>query len=128
MTSTRRAQEGRTLMRKTPTLVHSSTTRKIRLANGISLDCHESGDPEGEPLILLHGVTDSHRAWRPFIEELPRGLHVFALSMRGHGDSDKPLEAYDASAFAGDLASFMDAVGLPRAHICAHSMGTWIAH
>jgi pimeloyl-ACP methyl ester carboxylesterase len=100
---------------------------KIRLANGISLDCRESGDSQGEPVILLHGVTDSHRAWRPFIEELPRGLHVYALSMRGHGDSDKPLESYDASAFAGDLAAFMDAVDLKRAHICAHSMGAWIA-
>jgi non-heme chloroperoxidase len=100
---------------------------KIRLPNGISLDCQESGDPQGEPIMLIHGVTDSNRAWRPFIEELPQGLHVYALSMRGHGDSDKPLESYDAAAFAGDLAAFMDAMDLKRAHICAHSMGTWIA-
>jgi non-heme chloroperoxidase len=107
--------------------IHSRINGKIRLSNGISLDCRESGDPQGEPLILIHGVTDSHRAWRPFIEELPKNLRVFALSMRGHGDSDKPLESYDAPAFAGDLAAFMDAVGLQRAHICGHSMGTWIA-
>jgi pimeloyl-ACP methyl ester carboxylesterase len=117
-------------LKKPTASIHRIPSRingKIRLPNGISLDCRESGDLQGEPVILLHGVTDSHHAWRPFIEELPKGLHVYALSMRGHGDSDKPLESYDASAFAGDLAAFMDAVDLKRAHICAHSMGTWIA-
>ena len=106
--------------------IASKINGKIRLPNGISLDCRESGDSQGEPVILLHGVTDSHHAWRPFVEELPKGLHVYALSMRGHGDSDKPLESYDAAALAGDLAAFMDAVDLTRVHICAHSMGTWL--
>jgi non-heme chloroperoxidase len=99
----------------------------VRLANGLHIDVRESGDPAGIPLILMHGVSDTHLSWRPFAAELPANIRAIAITQRGHGASSKPQEGYDASAFAGDLAAFMDAMKLSAAHICAHSMSTWIA-
>ena len=99
----------------------------IRLTNGLDLQYRESGDPRGEPIILLHGVTDSLRCWKPFTDVLPRAFRAIAVSQRGHGDSSKPQGDYGSAAFAGDLAALMDALGVRRAHIIAHSMSTWIA-
>lgn len=98
-----------------------------RLPNGVILQYRETGERSGIPLILLHGVTDSLRAWKPFTDALPSPFRVFAISQRGHGDSTKPSGGYDSAAFSADLAAFMDVVGLGSAHIVAHSMSTWIA-
>jgi non-heme chloroperoxidase len=99
----------------------------IRLTNGLDLQYRESGDPRGQPVILLHGVTDSLRCWKPFTDVLPRAFRAIAVTQRGHGDSSKPKGDYGSAAFAGDLAALMDALGIGRAHIVAHSMSTWIA-
>lgn len=113
--------------RKRPMCLINNPTQTIRLANGLDLQIRESGDPRGPAVILLHGVTDSLHAWRPFTDALPRALRVIAVTQRGHGDSAKPEGDYSPAAFAGDLAALMDALGLERAHIVGHSMGTWIA-
>jgi pimeloyl-ACP methyl ester carboxylesterase len=107
--------------------VITNPVETIRLTNGLELQYRESGDPRGQPVILLHGVTDSLRCWKPFTDVLPRAYRAIAVSQRGHGDSSKPKGDYGSAAFAGDLAALMDALGIRRAHIVAHSMSTWIA-
>ena len=107
--------------------VITNPVETIRLTNGLDLQYRESGDPRGQPVILLHGVTDSLRCWKPFTDVLPRAFRAIALSQRGHGDSSKPRGDYGSAAFAGDLAALMDGLGIQRAHIVAHSMSTWIA-
>jgi non-heme chloroperoxidase len=58
---------------------------------------------------------------------LPRSVHAFALSQRGHGDSERPMAGYDPRDFADDLAAFMDALEIGPAVITGHSMGTAVA-
>jgi non-heme chloroperoxidase len=96
------------------------------LSSGVRLAYVEQGPRDGMPVLLLHGLSDSHRSYdllRPF---LPGRWHVFAPTMRGHGLSDKPESGYAMRDFAGDLAVFMDAVGIERAVIVGHSMGSAI--
>lgn len=107
--------------------VTANPVETIRLTNGLDLQYRESGDPRGQPVILLHGVTDSLRCWKPFSDALPRAFRAIAVSQRGHGDSSKPKGDYGSAAFSGDLAALMDALGIGRAQIVAHSMSTWIA-
>lgn len=107
--------------------VTANPVETIRLTNGLDLQYRESGDPRGRPVILLHGVTDSLRCWKPFMDALPRAFRAIAVSQRGHGDSSKPKGDYGSAAFAGDLAALMDALDIRHAHIVAHSMSTWIA-
>ena len=42
------------------------------------------------PLILLHATGFLARLWQPVAEKLTTRFDVYALDMRGHGDSDKP--------------------------------------
>jgi pimeloyl-ACP methyl ester carboxylesterase len=85
------------------------------------------GPEDGVPLVLLHGVTDSWRSFEPLLRQLPPSRRVLALSQRGHGDTSRPASGYRYEDFAEDLAAFLDALGLPRAVIAGHSMGSVVA-
>jgi pimeloyl-ACP methyl ester carboxylesterase/tetratricopeptide (TPR) repeat protein len=103
------------------------SARRVELADGTRLMYVEHGDADSVPVILLHGYTDSWRSWERILPHLPRSLRVFAATQRGHGESDKPEGSYDSSVLAGDVAAFMDAVGLDRAVLVGHSMGSTVA-
>jgi pimeloyl-ACP methyl ester carboxylesterase len=95
------------------------------LASGLALHYGERG---GVPLILLHGYSDSWRSCVPLLDALPRSIRAVAPSQRGHGDTGKPVGRYDAGALARDVADLMDRLGIMRAVIAGHSMGSVVAH
>ena len=101
--------------------------RSVTLSTGVTLQYGEQGDPAGEPVLLLHGVTDSWHSFEPMLSFLPSNLRVFAVTQRGHGDSGKPDDGYGMRDFAEDVAAFMDAVGLKTAVIAGSSMGSSVA-
>jgi pimeloyl-ACP methyl ester carboxylesterase len=101
--------------------------KSIELPNRVNLSYVEQGDPRGLPLILLHGITDSWLSFEPVLPHLPASIRAFAVSQRGHGDSDRPAAGYLPSDFAADIAALMDAFKLERAVIAGHSMGSRIA-
>lgn len=63
--------------------------QSVYLPNGIDLAYVELGDPQGEPLLLLHGFTDTSRSWTELAPHLER-YRVLIPDLRGHGASDKP--------------------------------------
>ena len=97
------------------------------LANGLRLSYAEKGTNHGTPLILLHGIADSWRIFEPLLAELPESVHVYALSQRGHGDSDRPATGYRTSDFVEDLLLFMDALHIPKAIVVGASSGGFAA-
>jgi non-heme chloroperoxidase len=99
----------------------------IKLKTGVNLQFVEQGDPQGTPVVLLHGFTDSWHSYELVLPYLPASVHAFALTQRGHGDSDKPLNGYDPKDFAADVAAFLEARKLKAAVIVGHSMGSVIA-
>lgn len=101
--------------------------RSIELATGVRLDYVEQGDAEGTPMVMLHGLSDSWRSYEPLLPHLPSSIHAFAITQRGHGDSDRPDAGYAVDDLAADVIAFMDAVGLPSAIVVGHSMGTIVA-
>jgi pimeloyl-ACP methyl ester carboxylesterase len=102
------------------------TIKSIALSNRVKLQYVEQGDSAGVPAILLHGITDSWHSFEPVLPHLPASIRAFALSQRGHGDSDRPTTGYHPRDFAADVAAFMDALKLERAVIAGHSMGSHI--
>ncbi|HKQ99343.1 MAG TPA: alpha/beta fold hydrolase [Pyrinomonadaceae bacterium] len=98
-----------------------------RLTTGVRLRYAEQGDASGQPVIMLHGVTDSSVSFTPVLPLLSAKYHVYVLDLRGHGDSDRPASGYALTDFAADVLAFMDAKGLKRATIVGHSMGSFIA-
>ena len=100
---------------------------ELTLRSGPTLTYVAQGDPDGIPIILLHGYTDSWRSYEPLLPHLPPSLRVYAITQRGHGTSAKPEDGYQPEDFARDVAAFMDAVGIGRAVVVGHSMGSIVA-
>src|ERR687894_955148 len=98
-----------------------------QLATGVRLHYAERGDPTGEAIIFLHGYTDSWFSFSRVLPLLSPSYHAFALSERGHGDSDKPECCYTLDDFAADIDAFMDAVGIEEATIVGASGGSFMA-
>lgn len=104
----------------------SSLKKEVRLPSGLRMAYVELGDPQGEPLLLLHGYTDSSRTWSLIVPYLG-DYRLLIPDQRGHGASDAPACCYAMSVFADDARLFMDAMGIQRAAIAGHSMGSMVA-
>ena len=100
--------------------------KKVRLANGLTLAYVELGNPDGEPLLLLHGYTDSSRTWS-LVAPYLGNYRLLMPDQRGHGASDAPECCYSISQYAHDARLFLDAMGAKRAHVVGHSMGSMVA-
>ena len=93
---------------------------------GVHLDVVEHGDPDGIPVVLLHGLSDSRHSWDLALPHLPRSVRAIAVSQRGHGDSARP-GSYRVRDFSADVLALLDSLGIERAVIAGHSMGSTIA-
>src|SRR5919106_1437036 len=98
-----------------------------QLATGVRLHYAERGDREGEAIIFLHGYSDSWFSFSRVLPLLSPEYHAFALTQRGHGDSDKPECCYTPDDFAADVDAFMDAVGIEEATLVGASTGALFA-
>ena len=99
----------------------------VRVSTGIRLNYAEQGGGAAEPIVLLHGLSDSWFSFSRVLPLLSAQRRVYALDLRGHGGSDKPKVGYGMSDLAADVIAFMDAKGIERATILGHSMGSFVA-
>jgi len=76
----------------------------------------------GQPVILVHGITESSRTWDPIVDRLSSNHEVITLDLRGHGDSPR-AETYDLGSLAGDIVAVATATGLERPRVVGHSLG-----
>lgn len=100
--------------------------KTIKLPNGLSLAYVEMGNSDGKPTLLIHGYTDNSRSWSlmaPFL----RDRRLIAIDLRGHGKSDAPPCCYAYSDLADDAALFLDAIGVAKADVIGHSLGSLAA-
>ncbi|MCS6965127.1 MAG: alpha/beta hydrolase [Thermoflexus sp.] len=99
-------------------------TRKIPLRDGLVLAVTQAGDPERPPLLLLHNACSTFRAtWGRALGPLATRFHVIGPDLRGHGGSTNPEGRLDLREMADDLATLMDRIGVPDAHVMAFSGG-----
>ncbi|MEU6843822.1 alpha/beta hydrolase [Streptomyces sp. NPDC046716] len=99
--------------------------RTVRVS-GISLSYEVSGPPDAVPLLLLHGLGEGAADWAQVAPEFARDHRVYALDLRGHGQSDWP-DRYSLELMRDDVTAFLDALGLDRVRVVAHSMGGVVA-
>jgi pimeloyl-ACP methyl ester carboxylesterase len=103
-----------------------SLKKQVRLPNGLSMSYVELGDPKGEPLLLLHGYTDSSRSWSLVAPHLAR-YRLLIPDQRGHGGTDAPSCCYSTSQFADDARLLLEALGVKQTAIAGHSLGSLVA-
>ena len=81
---------------------------------------------DGEPLVLLNGLTRPLESWGPFVQALS-GRTVVRFDLPGVGGSPTPLVPLPISMLARIAASVLDAVGLDRADVLGFSLGGAVA-
>ncbi len=101
--------------------------KSVALPNGESLAYASMGAAAGPAVVLIHGYTDSARDWVPLVPYLSPRLRLILVDIRGHGRSGKPECCYTRLDFAYDIKLLLDALGVQRADIVGHSLGSFIA-
>jgi esterase len=95
---------------------------------GLQLHYLDWGNAAAPPLVCVHGYTGSADAFNGFARHFRDRFHIVALDVRGHGESAwSPDGAYAYRDQAGDLAAFVDRIGLGQFILLGTSMGGIIA-
>jgi pimeloyl-ACP methyl ester carboxylesterase len=79
----------------------------------------------GPPLMLLHGTNSSRSIWKPLLGQLAREREVFSVDLPAHGQS--PPSSFSPPAWAREVATLIDELGIQRVAVVGHSSGGWTA-
>lgn len=107
--------------------VTANATHDVTGHGGLRLTVPEFGNPDGPPILLIHGWSQCHLSWlRQFSGPLADQFRLIAPDLRGHGQSDHPenAEAYNHSTpWADDIAAIIAQLQLLRPLLVGWSMG-----
>ena len=111
----------------TPTALAQPASERITIG-GLQHHYLDWGNPAAPPLVCVHGYTSSADAFNGFARHFRDRFHIVTLDVRGHGESAwSPDGAYTYRDQAGDLAAFVDRLGLGQFILLGTSMGGIIA-
>lgn len=88
---------------------------------------YAAGPKTGSPLVMLHGITNWWKSFESVMPELGSRWTVYALDLRGHGQSGHVADGYRWSEFAKDSVAFLRSCLAEPAILVGHSMGANIA-
>ena len=98
-------------------------------ANGITINYDRQGS--GDTLILIPYLAADHACYAFQVPEYAKHFTCISLDLRGTGESDKPDGSYSTELLADDIAAFMRAAGIEKAHVAGLSLGAgvgaWVA-
>jgi non-heme chloroperoxidase len=77
----------------------------------------------GKPLVMIPGWSQTAAQFKHQIQGLSDRYHVYALDMRGHGESSKPTHGYRIHRLSKDVHEFLVAKNLTGVTLAGHSMG-----
>ena len=100
--------------------------KTVALPNGETLAYVDMGAPGGPAVVLIHGYTDNARDWVPMLPYLAKRYRLVLVDIRGHGRSSKPECCYTRFDFAYDIKLLLDSLGVRKADIIGHSLGSII--
>lgn len=98
-------------------------------ANGIDIYYETQGS--GEPLVLIPYLAADQACYAFQVGQYAKHFTCISVDLRGAGQSDKPKGKYTTELFADDVAAFMQAIAVERAHVAGLSLGAatgmWLA-
>ena len=115
---------------------HSAPPREISFTRGpLQFRAVDSGPPDGEPVVLLHGFPQRVTSWdvvAPLLHEA--GLRTLALDQRGYCATARPRgrRAFRLPELVDDVVALLDHAGpggapLAAAHVVGHDWGAGVA-
>jgi pimeloyl-ACP methyl ester carboxylesterase len=97
--------------------------------NDIAINYERQGT--GEPLILIPYLAADNACYAFQVADYAKHFTCISLDPRGAGETDKPAGAYSTELLADDVAAFMAAIGVEKAHVSGVSLGAatgmWLA-
>ena len=103
------------------------TFHTAQLRTGVTLRYAAQGASDAPAVLMLHGVTDSWFSFSRVLSLLPPDLRAIVPDQRGHGESDKTATEFTLDAMADDAVALLDTLGISRAIVVGHSMGSLVA-
>jgi pimeloyl-ACP methyl ester carboxylesterase len=101
-------------------------TQQIKTDNGSTIHVRSGG--KGPAVVLIHGFGDTGDMWAPLATELARDHTVVVPDLRGMGLSSHPAGGYDKRTQAADVRAVLTQLGIDRAAIVGHDIGTMVAY
>jgi 3-oxoadipate enol-lactonase len=96
-----------------------------------SIDIYYEVQGTGEPLVLIPYLAADQACYAFQVAEYAKRFTCYTVDLRGAGLTSKPEGAYTTELFADDVAAFMQAAGIPAAHVSGLSLGAatgmWLA-
>lgn len=104
------------------------TSQHIIGGGGTRIHVVETGNPQGRPILFIHGFSQCWLAWsRQLNSDLAKDHRLVAMDMRGHGLSDKPRDAYvESKLWADDVDAVLRSLRLEQAILCGWSYGSLV--
>lgn len=93
----------------------------IAQVDGLRINYDVQG--EGEPLLLIPYTSADHACFAFQLPAYAEHFSCIAVDLPGSGESDKPAGPYSTDGYADQLAAFLDAIGIERAHVAGMSLG-----
>src|SRR6516225_3843593 len=98
---------------------------------GNGIDIYYEVQGEGEPLVLIPYLAADQACYAFQVADYDKHFQCFTVDLRGAGLSGKPDGLYTTELLADDIAAFMQAAGVERAHVFGLSLGAatgmWLA-
>lgn len=102
-------------------------TVTVKTPDGVNVAVQEWGNRDGPDILFIHGFSQSHVSWtKQVLSDLANTFHMVTYDLRGHGQSDKPLDAAfytESHRWADEVMAVMEATSLRRPVLVGWSYG-----
>ncbi|MGD1066588.1 MAG: alpha/beta hydrolase [Vulcanimicrobiaceae bacterium] len=105
----------------------------VKLKSGVELayDELDFGPPwvRRDTVVLVHGFTKNRKFWYEWVPTLGRRYRVLNVDVRGHNESSAIPDQFvmGLEPFSDDLAGFLDALGIAKAHFVMAEFSSAVA-
>lgn len=100
-------------------------TYTVTGGGGLKLNVQETGNPNGKPILFIHGFSQCLLAWNKQLHsDLEKDFRLVAMDIRGHGLSEKPRDVYgDSKLWADDVNAVITTLDLNKPVLSGWSYG-----
>lgn len=109
-----------------PTASAQAPQSKFAVADGQKIHYLVAG--KGDPVILLHGYTQTSRMWIPLMRKLAEDHLVIAPDLRGIGSTAIPGQDFTKAQMARDVHALVSGLGLRDVKVVGHDIGLMVAY
>ncbi len=96
----------------------------IELEDGGQAHYRDEGQPDGFPLVLIHGSNASLHTWELWVSELEEDFRIVSMDLPGHGLTGAvPGGTYDIDHMMAFVKEVVDELGLRQFALAGNSMG-----